>query len=91
MDKTVKTPTISNSEFDRYGAGSIFLLGLLCLGGLTAGAINDYFLVQIILCMSLPMTTLVLFLSLQPIKWIYRIGTVSIIVNACLLIINQFL
>ena len=73
-------------EFNRYGYGSALLIFILCFGGLTAGFGGFDFLTRVIVCIVFAMGSLVSFITLAPIKVIFGISGLALIVNLIFII-----
>ena len=83
MSENVKENAI---EFNRFGAISIILLIVGCLGGLTvgAGAVNEVWSLTLIVIPT--MTTLSLLIAVAPMKYIITSGIIAVSIDVLMLI-----
>ncbi len=73
-------------EFNRFGAISIILLIVGCLGGLTvgAGAVNEVWSLTLIVIPT--MITLSLLIAVAPMKYIITSGIIAVSIDVLMLI-----
>lgn len=80
---------IKESEFNRFGLISMILLVVGCVGGIAVGLGAIKYTGTLILTVVPTMTTLSLLLAVAPMKWIWRLGAISIAID--LILIAYFL
>tara|TARA_B110000285_G_scaffold60020_1_gene68856 strand:- start:1578 stop:1913 length:336 start_codon:yes stop_codon:yes gene_type:complete len=73
-------------EFSRFGLTPILLISVICLSSIAMSFGAGSFDLRLILTAGLSMTFLVSILALLPMKWIFKVTAITVIVDLILLI-----
>jgi len=81
---------IPEMETNRYGTKAVVILIIGCLGGITVslGAYDSW--IQLSLLIMPIMVTLVLLLTVMPMKWVLNSMVLTIVIDLIVLIYNMF-
>jgi len=77
-------------EFSRFGLTPILLISVVCLSSVAMAFGAGSFDLRLILTAGLSMSFLVTILALLPMKWIFKIAAVTVVVDLILLIAAIF-
>ena len=77
-------------EFSRFGLTPILLISVVCLSSVAMAFGAGSFDLRLILTAGLSMTFLVSILALLPMKWIFKIAAITVLIDVVLLVGSIF-